>query len=156
MYRGSRLAASFLLVLTGSAVTAFGLGVLPEAIGTDGPWILVPLVVAFGIAHFVALVGIARARTWGRELAVSIAEAGGGIAIAGLSAIMLGANPFSVGAGLLAWNVAMLRAARAERRTDHLGRLASSVQLVAGSAPSRGCCLKAVRPETARRPRLAG
>ena len=53
------------------------------------------------------VVGIARARTWGPELTVSIAEAGGGIAVAGLFAILLGANPFSVGAGLLAWNVAM-------------------------------------------------
>ena len=107
MYRGSRLVASFLLFLTGSAVTAFGLGVLPAAIGPGGAWILVPLVVAYGIAHFVALAGIARGRAWGRELAVSIAEAGGGIAIAGLFAILLGADPFSVGAGLLAWNVAM-------------------------------------------------
>lgn len=119
MYRGSRLAASFLLVLTGSAVGAFGLGVLPRAIGPGGAWILVPIVVAFGIAHFVALAGIARGRAWGRDLAVSIAEAGGGVAIAALFAMLIGADPFSAtstlpaataradGAGLLAWTVAM-------------------------------------------------
>lgn len=119
MYRGSRLAASFLLVLTGSAVSAFGLGVLPRAIGAGGPWILVPVVVAFGIAHFVALAGIVRGRAWARDGAVSIAEAGGGIAIAALVAVLMGADPFSAtsslpaataranGVGLLAWTLAM-------------------------------------------------
>ena len=33
MYRGSRLAASFLLFLTGSAATAIGLGVVPTLVG---------------------------------------------------------------------------------------------------------------------------
>lgn len=119
MYRGSRLAASFLLFLTGSAVTAFGLGGLPRSIGPGGAWVLVPIVVAAGIAHFVALVGIARARPWARELAVTIAEVGGGIAIAGLVAVLLGADPFSAtsplpaataranGIGLLLWTTAM-------------------------------------------------
>ena len=48
MYRGSRLAASFLLFLSGSAITALGLAVLPSTIAARGPWILIPLVVAFG------------------------------------------------------------------------------------------------------------
>lgn len=119
MYRGSRLAASFLLLLTGSAVTAVGLGVLPRAIGPDGVWMLVPLVVGFGIVHFVALFGIARGRAWGREIAVSVAEAGGGIAIASMFALLLGADPFSAtsslpettaranGLGLVLWTVTM-------------------------------------------------
>ena len=116
MYRGSRLAASFLLVLTGSAVITLGLAVLPRSIGPDGAWILVPLVVSFGIAHFVALSGIARGRTWGRELAVTLAEAGGGLAIASLVAMLLGADPVSVaasphgrpdGLGLALWTLAM-------------------------------------------------
>src|SRR4029450_8263177 len=58
MYRGSRLAASFLLFLTGSAVTTIGLGVAPTAVG--GAWPLAALVVTFGVGHFVALVGLAR------------------------------------------------------------------------------------------------
>lgn len=119
MYRGSRLSASFLLFLTGSAVTAFGLGGLPRAIGPGGAWILVPIVVVSGIAHFVALAGIARGRAWGRELAVTIAEVGGGLAIAALFAMLLGADPFSAtsplpaatardnGIGLLVWTAAM-------------------------------------------------
>jgi hypothetical protein len=116
MYRGSRLAASFLLFLTGSAVTAIGFGVAPTAVG--GAWVLAALVVVFGIAHFVALVGMARAREWGRTLAVTIAEIGGGISFAALIAIAMGANPFATsslppaqaqanGTGLVAWTLAM-------------------------------------------------
>jgi hypothetical protein len=109
MYRGSRLAASFLLVLTGSAATAIGFGVAPAAVG--GAWPLALLVIVFGIAHFVALFGIARGREWGRQLAVTIAEIGGGVSFAGLVAIALGANPFGgsvgTGTGLVAWTLAM-------------------------------------------------
>jgi hypothetical protein len=116
MYRGSRLAASFLLFLTGSAVTAIGFGVAPTAVG--GAWAVAALVVTFGIAHFVALVGISRAREWGRTLAVTISEIGGGISFAALIAIAMGANPFASsslpqaqahanGTGLVAWTLAM-------------------------------------------------
>src|SRR6476660_7617425 len=90
MYRGSRLAASFLLFLTGSAATAIGFGVVPQAVGSA--WYLALIVAVFGIAHFVALFGIARAREWGRTLAVTIAQVGGGVSFAGLVAIALGAN----------------------------------------------------------------
>jgi hypothetical protein len=119
MYRGSRLAASFILLLTGSAVLAVGLGVLPQALAPGGAWILVPLVVASGIAHFIALAGIARGREWGRGLSVGIAEVGGGLAIAALVAVLLGADPFTAASplpeatarantiGLLAWMLAM-------------------------------------------------
>ena len=72
MYRGSRLAASFLLFLTGSAATAIAFGVAPAAVG--GAWPLALLVIVFGIAHFVALFGIARGREWGRRLAITIAR----------------------------------------------------------------------------------
>jgi hypothetical protein len=117
MYRGSRLAASFLLVLTGSAATAAGLGVVPGLVGPNA-WPIAALAVAFGIAHFVALFGLARAREWGRTLAVTIAEIGGGLSFAGLFAIALGANPFAGsalpaqqavanGTGLVAWSLAM-------------------------------------------------
>jgi hypothetical protein len=116
MYRGSRLAASFLLFLTGSAATAIGFGVAPSAVGSA--WALAALVVVFGIAHFVALFGIARAREWGRTLAVTIAEIGGGVSFAALIAIAMGANPFAGsslpadqahanGTGLVAWSLAM-------------------------------------------------
>ncbi|HET9344343.1 MAG TPA: hypothetical protein VFO05_01475 [Candidatus Limnocylindrales bacterium] len=117
MYRGSRLAASFLLFFTGSAATAIGLGVVPGLVGS-GAWPLAALAVTFGILHFVALFGIARAREWGRTLAVTIAEIGGGMSFAALFAIALGANPFAGshlpaqeavanGTGLVAWSLAM-------------------------------------------------
>jgi hypothetical protein len=117
MYRGSRLAASFLLFLTGSATTAIGFAVVPTLVG-PGSWPLAALAIAFGITHFVALVGIARGRAWGRALAVFIAEAGGGISFAALVAMALGANPFAGsslpaqqahanGVGLVAWTLAM-------------------------------------------------
>jgi hypothetical protein len=110
MYRGSRLAASFLLFLTGSAATAIGLDVAPAAVG--GAWPLALLVIVFGVAHFAALFGIARGREWGRQLAITIAEIGGGVSFAGLFAIALGANPFggqsvANGTGLVAWTLAM-------------------------------------------------
>lgn len=117
MYRGSRLAASFLLFLTGSAATAVGFSVVPTLVG-PGSWPISALAVAFGIAHFVALFGIARGRDWGRALAIFIAEAGGGISFAVLVAMGLGANPFAGstlpaqqahanGIGLVAWTLAM-------------------------------------------------
>ena len=117
MYRGSRLAASFLLFLTGSAATAIGLGVVPGLVGSAA-WPLAALAVTFGILHFVALFGIARAREWGRTLAVTIAEIGGGVSFAALFAIALGANPcagsalpsqqaVANGTGLVAWSLAM-------------------------------------------------
>jgi hypothetical protein len=117
MYRGSRLAASFLLLLTGSAVLAVGLGVLPGQLGA-GPWILVPVVVAAGVLHFVALVGMIRGRGWARDLSVSLAETGGGIGIAALVAMLLGANPFAGsplpgdaaradGLGLVVWMIGL-------------------------------------------------
>src|SRR4051812_36498958 len=115
MYRGSRLAASFLLFLTGSAATAIGFGIAPKIVGDA--WVLALLVAAFGVAHFIALFGIARAREWGRTLAVTIAEVGGGISFAALVAIAMGARPFAAasvagqavdnGAGLAAWTLAM-------------------------------------------------
>ena len=117
MYRGSRLAASFLLLLTGSAATVIGFAVVPTLVG-PGTWPISALAVAFGIVHFAALVGIARGRDWGRSIALFVAEAGGGIAFAALVAMALGANPFAGsalpaqqayanGIGLVAWTLAM-------------------------------------------------
>jgi hypothetical protein len=107
MYRGSRLAASFLLVLTGTAVFATGLLVLPPVVGATSARWLTPMVLAFAILHFAALVGIARGRDWGRNLAVFVAELGGGVAILGAIAIVTGAHPFggdsATGLGLIAW-----------------------------------------------------
>jgi len=107
MYRGSRLAASFLLVLTGLAVSAIALFVLPQTAAASGAtWLVVA-----AILHFAALVGIARGRDWGRNLAVFVAEIGGGVAILGAVALLTGAKPFgassSTGIGLILWTAAV-------------------------------------------------
>jgi hypothetical protein len=111
MFRGSRLAASFLLVLTGLAATAAALFVVPPAVGRGIAWPLVPVTIAAAVLHFAALVGVARGRDWGRDLAVLIAEVGGGIAILGGVIVLTGARPFGsdagTGVGLLAWTGAM-------------------------------------------------
>jgi len=108
MYRGSRLAASFLLVLTGLAAFAVGLLVLPPVVGATSARWLTPMVIAFAVLHFAALVGIYRARDWGRNLAVFVAELGGGVAILGAISILTGARPFggdsATGLGLIAWS----------------------------------------------------
>ena len=111
MFRGSRLAASFLLFLTGLIATATALFVVPPAVGRSVGWWLVPIAITGAILHFVALVGVARGRDWGRNLGVFIAELGGGIAFLGAIALLVGARPFgadsATGLGLVAWTVAM-------------------------------------------------
>ena len=109
MYRGSRLAASFLLVLTGFGVLAIALFTLPAAVGHGAAWWVVPVGITAGLLHFAALVGVSRGRAWGRSLAVLIAEVGGGIAILGAVALLTGAHPFgassATGVGLLVWSL---------------------------------------------------
>ncbi|HET9614524.1 MAG TPA: hypothetical protein VFP22_06905 [Candidatus Limnocylindrales bacterium] len=111
MFRGSRLAASFLLVLTGLGVTALALFVVPPAVGRGLAWWLVPATIAAALLHFVALSGLFRGRDWGRNLAVLIAELGGGIALVGVVAVVTGDRPFgedsATGLGLVAWTAAM-------------------------------------------------
>src|SRR5207253_285713 len=107
MYRGSRLAASFLLVLTGFAASAAALFVVPNA----GSGVLVAAALVFAVGHWAALVGVYRGRDWGRNLAVFVAELGGGLAILGAVALLTGARPFgadaAAGPGLVAWSAAV-------------------------------------------------
>jgi len=111
MYRGSRLAATFLLVLTGFAASATAIFVIPAAIA-DGPrrW-AIPVAVLFAIGHWAAIIGLARARDWGRNLAVFVAEIGGGLAILGGVALLVGPRPFgadaAAGPGAVAWTAAV-------------------------------------------------
>lgn len=112
MYRGTRLAASFILVLTGAATAAIAVGVLPGAVPSGGAWIAVVLAIAFAAAHVAALVGVAAGRSWGRSLGLSVAESGGGLAFAGIAALLLGADPLSAAdvptaLGFGAWMLAM-------------------------------------------------
>lgn len=112
MYRGSRLAASFLLVLTGASVAAFALSVLPGRL-SGGAWVAVPAAITFAVAHFAALVGLARGTRWARTLGITIAEAGGGLSLAAVFAVALGADAGSAGEGrvtiaaLFGWFTAM-------------------------------------------------
>src|SRR4051795_12035024 len=94
MDRGSRFAASFPLLVTGLAATAVGLFVAPGAGDSPlGIW-LMPAVLVFALGHWLALVGVARGRDWGRNLALFIAELGGGLAILAAIALVTGAHPF--------------------------------------------------------------
>ena len=65
------------------------------------------MALAFAVLHFAALVGIYRGRDWGRNLAVFVAELGGGLAILGAISLLTGARPFgadsATGLGLIAW-----------------------------------------------------
>jgi hypothetical protein len=111
MYRGSRLAASFLLVLTGFAASAVAIFVVAPAFGDGaGRW-LVLIAIVFAVGHWAALVGIARGRDWGRNLAVLVAEMGGGLAIVGAVVLLTGARPLAMdpaaGPGLVAWSAAL-------------------------------------------------
>ena len=129
MYRGSRLAASFLLILTGFAAGAVALFVVPPAATGPAGW-LIPVGLAFAIGHWAALVGIYRARDWGRNLAVFVAELGGGLAILGAVALVTGAHPFGAGSaagpGLVAWGAALYTL---------LGIVAGRVPVVARLSP---------------------
>jgi hypothetical protein len=67
--------------------------------------------ILFAVGHWAALVGVARSRDWGRNLAVFVAELGGGLAILGGVALLVGARPFgatdAAGPGLVAWTAAV-------------------------------------------------
>jgi hypothetical protein len=131
MYRGSRLAASFLLILTGFGATAAALFVVPPVVA-EGPgrW-AIPVGFVFAIGHWAAVVGIYRARDWGRSLAVFIAELGGGLAVLGAVALLTGARPFGAdpagaGPGLVLWGAALYTL---------LGIVAGRVPVVARLSP---------------------
>lgn len=67
----------------------------------------IPDAIAFAAAHWAALIGVARSRDWGRNLAVFVAEIGGGLAILGGVALAVGARPLgpdvATSVGLVAW-----------------------------------------------------
>ena len=106
MDRGSRLAASFLLLVTGFAVSAVALFVAPKATGSPlGIW-LAPAAIVFALGHWVALVGVVRSREWGRATAAFVAELGGGLAILAAVALLTGARTFGA-----AWSAAQAFAA---------------------------------------------
>ena len=114
--RGTRGFAAFVTLLAGFVVLGVGAVVLPNT-GLSPlalSW-LVPLTVAFGIAHFVAAFGQIRGRAWSAALTGYIAAIGLGVTAYGLLLVLTGLDPFALtsrlpaaeasaeGSGLLLW-----------------------------------------------------
>jgi hypothetical protein len=114
--RGTRAFAAFVVGLAGFVVLGVGAVVLPTT-GLDRialSW-LIPLTVAFGVAHFAAAFGLLRRRGWGASLTGYVAAVGTGIAAYGLLVTLTGLDPFAStsslpgeaaraqGVGLLIW-----------------------------------------------------
>jgi hypothetical protein len=118
--RGTRGFAAFVVGLAGFVVLGVGAVVLPTtALGSLALSWLVPLTVAFGIAHFVAVYGLIRRRAWSAALTGYLAAIGVGVAVYGLMLTLTGADPFGAtsslssdrawaqGLGLLIWMIGL-------------------------------------------------
>jgi len=124
--RGTRGFAAFVIVIAGFVVLGVGAVVLPSVKldSIAASW-LIPLTVAFGLAHFVAAYGLIRRRDWGGRLVGYLAAIGIGVAAYGLILTLTGMDPFGAtsklpssrawaeGLGLLIWMIGLwLGAAR--------------------------------------------
>ena len=92
--RGTRGFAAVVLFLTGMIVSAVTLFVLPSAaIPPDVLAILIPLAIAFSIAHFVAMYGLIRRRAWSVALTLYVLAIGLGLAAFGCLLLLTGLDP---------------------------------------------------------------
>ena len=118
--RGTRGFAAFVAGLAGFVVLGVGGVVLPNlSLDVVAMSWLIPLTVAFGIAHFVAAWGLVRRRSWSAGLTGYLAAIGIGIAAYGLLVTLTGLDPFGAtsslpgdqaraeGVGLLLWMVGL-------------------------------------------------
>jgi hypothetical protein len=118
--RGTRGFAAFVTLLAGFVVLGVGAVVLPTvALDSIAASWLIPLTVAFGLAHFVAAYGLIRRRDWGGRLVGYLAAIGIGIAGYGLILTLTGMDPFGAtselpsdrawaeGLGLLIWMIGL-------------------------------------------------
>ncbi len=118
--RGTRGFAAFVVTLAGLVVLGVGAVVLPNTtIDSLALSWLVPLTVAFGLAHFVAAYGLIRRRAWSAALTGYLAAIGLGVAVYGLMLTLTGADPFTAtsslpsdrawaeGLGLLIWMIGL-------------------------------------------------
>ena len=118
--RGTRGFAAFVIGLAGFVVLGVGAVVLPNtAFDPVAMSWLIPLTVAFGIGHFVAVYGLIRRRDWSASLTGYLAAAGIGIAAYGLLVTLTGLDPFGAtsslpgdqaradGVGLLLWMIGL-------------------------------------------------
>jgi hypothetical protein len=118
--RGTRGFAAFVTTLAGFVVLGVGAVVLPT-VPLDpiaASW-LIPLTIAFGLAHVVAAYGLIRRRAWSSRLVGYLAAIGIGIAAYGLILTLTGLDPFGAtstlpsarawaeGVGLLVWMIGM-------------------------------------------------
>ena len=114
--RGTRGFAAFVTLLAGFVVLGVGAVVLPTtALDRLALSWLIPLTVAFGLAHLVAGYGLIRGRTWSGSLTGYLAAIGLGIAAYGLLLLLTGQDPFgatsrlpsgrawAAGLGLIVW-----------------------------------------------------
>lgn len=127
--RGTRGFGAFVIGLAGFVVVGVGAVVLPSLSfdRTAMSW-LIPLTVTFGLAHFVAAIGLLSRRDWSASLTGYLAAIGIGVAAYGLLVTMTGLDPFGAtsslpddqaraeGVGLLVWMIGLwtlgFRAAR--------------------------------------------
>ena len=92
--RGTRGFGAVVLFLTGTIVSAVTLFVLPSAaIPPDVLTILIPLAIAFSIAHFVAMYGLIRRRAWSVSLTLYVLAIGLGLAAFGCLLLLTGLDP---------------------------------------------------------------
>lgn len=118
--RGTRGFAAFVILIAGFVVLGVGAVVLPTvALDSIAASWLIPLTVAFGLAHFVAVHGLIRRREWGGRLVGYLAAIGIGIAAYGLILTLTGMDPFGAtsklpsdrawaeGVGLLVWMIGL-------------------------------------------------
>ena len=93
--RGTRGFAAVVLFLTGLIVSGVTLFVLPSTALTAGVLtILIPLAVAFSVAHFVAVYGLIRRRAWSAPLTLYLVAIGLGLAAFGCLLLVTGLDPF--------------------------------------------------------------
>ena len=117
--RGTRGFAAFVTRLPASSSSASAPSSCPSRRSTrPRPW-LIPLTVAFGLAHFVAAYGLVRRRDWGGRLVGYLSAIGIGIAAYGLILTLTGMDPFGAtsklpssrawaeGLGLLIWMIGL-------------------------------------------------
>jgi hypothetical protein len=118
--RGTRGFAAFTTFLAGAVVLGIGLVALPTAsIDPTTRTLLVIPTVAFGIAHLVAVVGLARGRAWSGRLTAYLAGVGIGVAAYGVLVTLTRLDPIGAtsalpagvakaqGLGLMIWMIGL-------------------------------------------------
>jgi hypothetical protein len=118
--RGTRGFAAVVTLLAGFVLLGVGAVVLPAtALDSIALSWLIPLTIAFGLAHLVAAYGLIRRRAWSASLVGYLAAIGIGVAAYGLLLTLTGADPFGAtsklpsdrawaeGVGLLVWMIGL-------------------------------------------------